>query len=164
MWTRQLEINLEWQKTHNRCGRMNSLKESMKHKEKLLEENKRLQKAIIDYAKYRDVFVSYKKSGYSKKFWEEHQSELLCYKAAEDVYKSIPGRKIPKMNVLRKQYGEIFAEKKKEFYEYAEIKKDMNEYFIAKRNLEILYHYDEDKKQKEGRQSRTRNSHSQNVL
>ena len=150
--------------TDERSGKMNSLKESMKQKEKLLEENKRLQKAIIDYAKYRDVFVSYKKSGYSKKFWEEHQSELLCYKAAEDVYKSIPGRKIPKMNVLRKQYGEILAEKKKEFYEYAEIKKDMNEYFIAKRNLEILYHYDEDKKQKEGRQSRTRNSHSQNVL
>ena len=150
--------------TDERNGKMNSLLESMKKKEKLLEENKKMQKAVIDYAKYRDVFVSYKKNGYSREFWEEHQSELMCYKAAEEVYKSMPGRKIPKMKDLRNQYGEILAEKKKEFLEYAQIKKDMHEYFIAKRNLEIIYHYDEDEKQKEGRHSHTRNAHFLNEL
>ena len=136
----------------------------MKKKEALLAENKRLQKAVIDYAKNREVFVAYKKSGYSKKFWDEHESELLLYKAAEEVYKTLPKGVRPKMPELRKEYGEILAEKKKEFYEYAEIKKDMNEYFIAKRNLEILYQKDDEEFEKEGRRSRTRNSHQKDVL
>ena len=110
------------------------------------------------------MFVAYKKSGYSKKFWEEHEADLLIYKAAEDVYKSLPkGTKLD-MKKLRKEYGEICAERKKEFLEYAEIKKNMNQYLIARKNLEMLYQQEEEKNEKEGRRSRTRNSHSQNEL
>ena len=150
--------------TDERAGKMKELKDSMKRKEALLAENKRLQKAVIDYAKNREVFVAYKKSGYSKQFWDEHESELLLYKAAEEVYKTLPKGVRPKLPELRKEYGEILAEKKKEFYEYAEIKKDMNEYFIAKRNLEILYQKEDEEFEKEGRRSRTRNSHQKDVL
>ena len=42
------------------------------------------------------------------------------------------------MQQLRDEYGRILAEKKSEFLEYAQLKKDMHEYFIAKRNLEML--------------------------
>ncbi|SFH58360.1 Relaxase/Mobilisation nuclease domain-containing protein [Pseudobutyrivibrio sp. OR37] len=150
--------------TDEHSERMKELNDSMKRKEALLAENKKLQKAVIDYAKNRQVFVDYKKSGYSKKFWDEHESELLLYKAAEEVYKTLPKGVRPKLPELRKEYGEILAEKKKEFYEYAKIKKDMNEYFIAKRNIEILYQKDDEEIEKEGRRSRTRNSHSQNEL
>ena len=68
------------------------------------------------------------------------------------------------MKKLRKEYGEICAERKKEFLEYAEIKKNMNQYLIARKNLEMLYQQEEEKNEKEGRRSRTRNSHSQNEL
>ncbi len=54
--------------TDERSGRLQQLKDLMKEKESLLAENKKLQQAIIDYAKTRKVFESYKKSGYSKKF------------------------------------------------------------------------------------------------
>ena len=150
--------------TDERCGRMHELQDSMKKKELRLQKIKKLQKAIVDYAKTREVFVAYKKSGYSKKFWEEHEADLLIYKAAEDVYKSLPkGTKLD-MKKLRKEYGEICAERKKEFLEYAEIKKNMNQYLIARKNLEMLYQQEEEKNEKEGRRSRTRNSHSQNEL
>ena len=150
--------------TDERCGRMQELQDSMKKKELRLQKIKKLQKAIVDYAKTREVFVAYKKSGYSKKFWEEHEADLLIYKAAEDVYKSLPkGTKLD-MKKLRKEYGEICAERKKEFLEYAEIKKNMNQYLIARKNLEMLYQQEEEKNEKEGRRSRTRNSHSQNEL
>lgn len=150
--------------TDERCGRMQELQDSMKKKELRLQKIKKLQKAIVDYAKTREVFVAYKKSGYSKKFWEEHEADLLIYKAAEDVYKSLPkGNKLD-MKKLRKEYGEICAERKKEFLEYAEIKKNMNQYLIARKNLEMLYQQEEEKNEKEGRRSRTRNSHSQNEL
>ncbi len=150
--------------TDERCGRMQELQDSMKKKELRLQKIKKFQKAIVDYAKTREVFVAYKKSGYSKKFWEEHEADLLIYKAAEDVYKSLPkGTKLD-MKKLRKEYREICAERKKEFLEYAEIKKNMNQYLIARKNLEMLYQQEEEKNEKEGRRSRTRNSHSQNEL
>ena len=60
--------------TDERCGRMQELQDSMKKKELRLQKIKKLQKAIVDYAKTREVFVAYKKSGYSKKFWEEHEA------------------------------------------------------------------------------------------
>ena len=88
----------------------------------------------------------------------------MIYKAAEEVYKNAPGRKIPPMQELLDEYGRILAEKKSEFLEYAQIKKDMNEYLIAKKNLELLYQQEEEKKEREGRDKRTRNSHQKDVL
>ena len=150
--------------TDERSGKVRQLMDSMKAKEALLAENKKYQKAIIDYGRTRKTFVAYKKSGYSKKFYAEHEAELLIYKAAEKVYKNAPGRKIPPMQELRDEYGRILAEKKSEFLEYAQIKKDMNEYLIAKKNLELLYQQEEEKKEREGRDKRTRNSHQKDVL
>ena len=150
--------------TDERSGKVRQLMDSMKAKEALLAENKKYQKAIIDYGRTRKTFVAYKKSGYSKKFYAEHEAELLIYKAAEEVYKNAPGRKIPPMQELRDEYGRILAEKKVEFLEYAQIKKDMNEYLIAKRNLELLYQQEEEKNEREGRDKRTRNSHQKDVL
>ena len=150
--------------TDERSGKVRQLMDSMKAKEALLAENKKYQKAIVDYGRTRKTFVAYKKSGYSKKFYEEHEAELLIYKAAEEVYKNAPGRKIPPMQELREEYGRILAEKKAEFLEYAQIKKDMNEYLIAKKNLELLYQQEEEKKEREGRDKRTRNSHQKDVL
>ena len=150
--------------TDERSGKVRQLMDSMKAKEALLAENKKYQKAIVDYGKTRKTFVAYKKSGYSKKFYAEHEAELLIYKAAEEVYKNAPGRKIPPMQELRDEYGRILAEKKEQFLEYAQIKKDMNEYLIAKKNLELLYHQEEEKNEREGRDKRTRNSHLLDVL
>ena len=150
--------------TDERSGKVRQLMDSMKAKEALLAENKKYQKAIVDYGKTRKTFVAYKKSGYSKKLYAEHEAELLIYKAAEEVYKNAPGRKIPPMQELRDEYGRILAEKKAEFLEYARIKKDMNEYLIAKKNLELLYQQEEEKKEREGRDKRTRNSHQKDVL
>lgn len=150
--------------TDERSGKVRQLMDSMKAKEALLAENKKYQKAIVDYGRTRKTFMAYKKSGYSKKFYEEHEAELLIYKAAEEVYKNAPGRKIPPMQELRDEYGRILAEKKAEFLEYVQIKKDMNEYLIAKKNLELLYQQEEEKNEKEGRDKRTRNSHQKDVL
>ena len=150
--------------TDERSGKVRQLMDSMKAKEALLAENKKYQKAIVDYGRTRKTFVAYKKSGYSKKFYEEHEAELLIYKAAEEVYKNAPGRKIPPMQELREEYGRILAKKKTEFLEYAQIKKDMNEYLIAKKNLELLYQQEEEKNEREGRDKRTRNSHQKDVL
>ncbi len=75
----------------------------------------------------------------------------MIYKAAEQVYKSVPKGQSLNMKKLRDEYGRIFDEKKATFSEYAKLNKDMHEYFIAKRNLEMLYQQDKQKNEKEGR-------------
>jgi hypothetical protein len=65
---------------------------------------------------------------------------------------------------LRDEYGRIFEEKKKDFSEYVVINKNIHEYLIAKRNLEMLYRQDQSKNEKEGRDKRTRNSRTESVL
>jgi hypothetical protein len=150
--------------TDERCGKLKELKDSMKEKEAFLSENKKRQQAIIDYSKNRKVFEAYKKSGYSKKFYSEHEAELLIYKAAEEVYKSVPKGQKLNLQELRDEYGRIFEEKKKDFSEYVGINKNIHEYLIAKRNLEMLYRQEQSKNEKEGRDKRTRNSRTESVL
>ncbi len=140
------------------------LKDFMKEKEALLSENKKRQQAIIDYSTNRKVFEAYKKSGYSKKFYSEHEAELIIYKAAEEVYKSVPKGQKLNLQELRDEYDRIFEEKKKDFSEYVVINKNIHEYLIAKRNLEMLYRQDQSKNEKEGRDKRTRNSRTESVL
>ena len=38
------------------------------------------------YAKTRDTYVAYRKAGYSKKFREEHDEEILLHQAAKNAF------------------------------------------------------------------------------
>ena len=40
---------------------------------------------IVNYAKTRAVYVAYRKAGYSKKFREEHEEEILLHQAAKNA-------------------------------------------------------------------------------
>ena len=41
---------------------------------------------IINYSKTRDVYVAYRKAGYSKKFKAEHESDILLHQAAKKFF------------------------------------------------------------------------------
>ena len=38
---------------------------------------------IVNYAKTRETYVAYRKAGYSKKFRQEHEEEILLHQAAK---------------------------------------------------------------------------------
>ena len=38
---------------------------------------------IINYSKTREVYVAYRKAGYSKNFLAEHEADILLHKAAK---------------------------------------------------------------------------------
>ena len=48
---------------------------------------------IINYSKTKDVYVAYRKAGYSKKFYEVHREELTLHKTAKDAFKAMDGKK-----------------------------------------------------------------------
>lgn len=102
-------------------------------------QNKVLKTHIINYANTRDTYIAYRKSGYSKKFYEAHRDEIILHKAAKEAFSKLPDGKIPKVKDLNEEFARLLSEKKAAYSEYKKIKKEMRDYQIAKQNVESFY-------------------------
>ncbi len=102
-------------------------------------QNKVLKTHIINYAKTRDTYIAYRKSGYSKKFYEAHRDEIILHKAAKEAFLKLQDGKIPKVKDLNEEFARLLSEKKAAYSEYKKIKKEMRDYQIAKQNVESFY-------------------------
>ena len=124
--------------TDSAADRMTELGVSIKAKEKRLGEIRALKTHIINYAKTRDVYVEYRKSGYSKKFFEAHREELALHKAAKEAFTQSGLEKLPTVKQLNQEFYEILQAKKEEYAEYRNLKDELREYQIARKNMEIV--------------------------
>lgn len=115
------------------------LMKNIKDAETKMAENKVLKTHIINYSKTRDTYIAYRKSGYSKKFYEAHRDEITLHKAAKEAFSKIEDGKIPKVKELNEEYARLLSEKKVAYSEYKKIKKEMQDYQIAKQNVESFY-------------------------
>jgi len=93
---------------------------------------------IINYSKTRDIYIAYRKPGYSKKFYEEHAADLLLHKAAKTAFDELKGKKLPTVKILQREYSELLSKKKKTYAKYHSIKKEMKNILIAKANIDRL--------------------------
>ena len=128
--------------TDNAAKRFDELSASINSKQKRLEEISELKKHIADFAKTREVYEAYKRSGYSKKFFEDHREELQLRKAAKEYFNNNNITKIPKMKDLSEEYGRILEAKRKEYTEYKEAKSSMKDLMIARQNIETIMNSD----------------------
>ena len=95
--------------------KMNGLQSSMS-------ENAVLQKQIINYVKTKENYAAYRKSGYSKKFYNEHESEIIIHKAAKKAFDDLGLKKLPTVKSLKAEYAELLAEKKALYSDYYKLK------------------------------------------
>ena len=72
-----------------------------------------LKNQIINYSKTRDVYVAYRKSGYSKKFLEEHEDDIIVHRAAKKAFDELGLKKLPTIKSLQVEFAEKLAEKKR---------------------------------------------------
>ena len=121
------------------ASKYHDLMKTIKETENKMAENKALKTHIINYSKTRDTYIAYRKSGYSKKFYEMHREEITLHKAAKDAFSKYPEKKIPKVKELNEAYGRLLSEKRAAYSEYKKIKKEMQDYQIAKQNVESFY-------------------------
>ena len=128
-------------------AKFNELSQNIKDAEKRLGEIAVLRTHIINYAKTREVYVAYRKSGYSKKFYETHREEITIHKAAKDAFSNLPDKKIPKVKELNAEYAEVLAKKKAAYTEYRQAKKEMQDYVTAKHNVEVFLRMQENEKE-----------------
>ena len=121
------------------AARYHELMKIIKDAETKMAENKVLKTHIINYSKTGDTYIAYRKSGYSKKFYEAHRDEILLHKAAKEAFSKLPDGKIPKVKELNEEFARMLSEKKAAYSEYKKIKKEMRDYQIAKQNVESFY-------------------------
>lgn len=105
------------------AARYHELMKIIKDVETKMAENKVLKTHIINYSKTRDTYIAYRKSGYSKKFYEAHRDEILLHKAAKEAFSKLPDGKIPKVKELNEEFARMLSEKKAAYSEYKKKKK-----------------------------------------
>ena len=140
--------------TDDKTKCFNTLSESIQKKQKRLEEIAETKHQIVNYAKTRETYEAYKRSGYNKKFFESNREELQLHQAAKEFFNSHNLKKLPKMKELSEEYGRILAEKRKDYAEYKEMKDSIKDLLIARQNLETILG-SEEKEMKERKSQET---------
>jgi hypothetical protein len=90
----------------------NGFTDQIKEKEVRLNEISSLQKHISNYSRTRNVYVEYRKAGYSKKFLAEHEGDIILHQASKKVFDELGLKKLPTIKTLQTEYAAALAEKK----------------------------------------------------
>ena len=93
--------------------------------------------------------MAYRKAGYSKRFREEHEEEILLHQAAKNAFDDMGVRKLPKVKELQAEYTRLLEEKKKTYAEYRRSREEMRELLAAKANVEKIMEFDKSSERKE---------------
>ena len=126
-------------RTEDAVQKFNELNESIKASEKQLAEILALKKHILNYRKTKDVYVAYRRAGYSRKFFEEHREEITLHKAAKIAFDQLGAGKLPTIRELNEEYDTVLRSKKVVYAEYRAAKKEMQEYSKARKNINLFY-------------------------
>ena len=129
-------------KTDEMTARFNQLSEMIKISEKRLAEIAVLRTHIINYSKTRNVYVAYRKAGYSRKFYEAHREEIMLHKAAKEAFNQLNVKKIPRVKELNVEYAEVMKQKKAAYAQYRSVRKEMQDYVIARKTAATILEID----------------------
>lgn len=123
-------------------AKFNELSAETKDLESQMTANGELQKQIVNYAKTRQVYIDYRKAGYSKKFREAHEADILIHQAAKKYFDEPGVKKLPSVKSLREEYADLLAQKRKDYTEYKQTREEMKELYNVKFNVEHLLEID----------------------
>ena len=127
------------------------LSEKIKVSEKRLSEIAVLKKHIINYSKTKDIYVEYRKSGYSKKYLAEHEADILIHKAAKKAFDELKLDKLPSVKSLNSEYAKLLSEKKEDYAAYIKLQREVREMLLHKQNYEYILGIESDKNGKSDR-------------
>ncbi|MCL2342720.1 MAG: relaxase/mobilization nuclease domain-containing protein [Firmicutes bacterium] len=119
-------------------ARFNALSSRIKALDEKMAANAALQKYIINYSKTRQVYIEYRKAGYSKKFRELHMADILLHQAAKEAFDELGLKKLPTIASLRAEYAPLLEEKKRAYAEYRAAREEMRTLLTAKSNVDRL--------------------------
>ena len=136
-------------KADEATGRYHELSARIKAAEQRMAEIAVLKTHIINYAKTREVYVAYRKAGYSKKFKAEHESDILLHQAAKKFFDESGLKKLPTVRSLQTEYAALLVEKKAAYADYRRAREDMKELLTVRANVQKLMGYEAQEQEKE---------------
>ena len=104
---------------------------------------------LVNYSKTRDIYVEYRKSGYSKKFLDEHEDDIIIHKAAKKAFDELGVKKLPTIKSLQIEFAEQLATKKEAYAELKRIRDELRDLSVHKANYEELRDLEEKEQRKE---------------
>jgi len=143
-------------KTDASSAAFNTLSKQIKSTEKRMAELAVLRKHIINYVKTKDVFVGYRKAGYSKKYLAEHEKDILLHKAAKKFFDETKVQKLPTVKTIDAEYAELLAKKKETYSDYQKARAEMRELLTVKANVDRILGVGKDEAAEKDAPSETR--------
>ena len=129
-------------------AKSNAVLSEIKSAEKRMAEISVLRTHIINYSKTRDIYVGYRKAGYSKKYLAEHESDIIIHRAAKKAFDELGLKKLPSVSSLQKEYAALLSEKKEKYADYYRLEKEKRDLLVYKANTERLLQLDAEEPQK----------------
>ena len=137
-----LDYQVLSEKTAAATDRYHQLGDKIKAAEKRMAEIAVLRTHIVNYAKTREVYVAYRRAGYSKQFRAEHEADILLHQAAKRAFDELAVKKLPKMKDLQAEYAALLAEKKAAYADYRKARDEMRELLAVKANVDQIMGHD----------------------
>ena len=141
-------------KTADVTAKYHELSDKIKLAEARMKEIGEMKTQIIAYMRTREVYDCYRKSGYSRAYYTEHEGEILLHKAAKKAFDEWDLKKLPTVKSLNAEYMELVRQKKTLYAEYSAVRSEMRELLIHKSNVEKILGVDETEEKKQTEQER----------
>ena len=117
----------------------NTLRKEVRLLDDAIQENAITQKQIQNYARTRKVYDGYIRSGYSKKYLEEHEGDILIHKAAKKYFDDKGMEKLPTMQELKEDSIVLAGKRKIVNSQHKKTKADKEELQIVKANIDAVF-------------------------
>lgn len=93
--------------------------------------------------------VACRKSGYSKKFLEEHEADIIIHKAAKKAFDEMGVKKLPTVKSLQVEFADLLTAKKEAYAEFKKVRDELRDITVHTANYEELRDLEEREKRKE---------------
>ena len=113
-----------------------------------------LKRENIHYSDTRATYEAYRKSGYSRKYFEAHREQITIHRAAKNAFDELDMKKIPRAKELSVEIAKLMEEKKSKFAQYRSARDEAKEYLVIQENIASLY--DAERKAKDADRRRRR--------
>lgn len=110
---------------------------------------------IIRYSKTRETYRKYQQAKDKAGFYREYAEEITQHEAAKKAFDAFHGEKLPTVSELQSEYRKLLNEKQGLGEEFAKLKKEMQNYRDAKKNVDQILQVEKgEKKEKEKEKGR----------
>lgn len=103
---------------------------------------------IIRYIKTREIYQKYRQAKDKAAFYREHAEEIAQHEAAKKAFDAFPGEKLPTVSELQSEYRKLLNEKKGLGEEFVKLRKEMQSYRDAKKNVDQILQVGDEKREK----------------